>query len=193
MKQSGFTLVELLVVISIIGIITTIVVFQQQNANDRLRLDNAANTLALELRKAQTFGLGVQRYEPWAGDGYEYDLGYGVFVEESNPTQVIFFADHPVNGIQDRFDDVDDEIISEITLPGNIFISEICRNGSCITGSELHVVYRRPDPRSYITQRDDSGLYQTEVNLGKIRLDSPNGRRIQVNVNESGRVSTHNI
>lgn len=176
MKQGGFTLIELMVVISIITIITTIVVFQQRDANDQFQLDNAANKVIFEIRKAQTYALGVQRFEG-VDEDEQFDVGYGVSFR-TNRDYVTFFADRP-GGTLNRYD-ISDEIISKVTLPEGITVARIQsdRTGT----SEGSIVYRRPEPQANI-------VVQRFVNSAEIDLKSRSGRRITIVVNKTGGVS----
>jgi len=176
MKQGGFTLIELIVVISIITIITTIVVFQQRNANDQFQLDNAANKFVFEIRKAQTYALGVQRYEEIDEDE-QFDVGYGVYFRNAQDN-ISFFADRP-GGTLNRYD-ADDEVISTITFPEGITISGI-QSGPMGVGNGS-IVYRRPDPQAYIY----AGGMRGNVRIG---LRSLSGRRITIVVNRTGGIT----
>ena len=51
MRKAGFTLIEMIIVIAIIGIITLVVIVSQGSFNKSLILSNAAYDLALALRR----------------------------------------------------------------------------------------------------------------------------------------------
>jgi prepilin-type N-terminal cleavage/methylation domain-containing protein len=189
MKKStsaGFSLMELLVVISVIGIITSTVVFQHRGASEGLALDTAANTLVLEIRKAQAYGLGVREFDRFDGVSDSYAAGYGVYVESDpgSSTEVTFFADHPQAGIQKVYDESDDIEITSVTLQGDVFIVNIEDESGNTSGSGS-VVYTRPEPNAdlYVDGRFVDEIYitlQSSQNEDKERV---------VVVNKEGQVS----
>ena len=75
----GFTLVELIVVMSIATVIMTALIIQQSKWNDRLTVNTQAYELALMIRQAQIYSLGVR--EDMAGGG-GFDVGYGVYFDK---------------------------------------------------------------------------------------------------------------
>src|ERR1035437_8584732 len=70
--NSGFTLVELLVVIFIFMIITGITIFSYGKFNSSLSIQNLADDIALSVRRAQGFAIGVR------GTGSSFTDGYGI-------------------------------------------------------------------------------------------------------------------
>src|SRR3989338_6906440 len=71
----GFTLVELLVTLSLFVVLTTIVLFSQQKFNGSILLTNLAYDVALTIRQAQTFGVNV-RENVNASSGEEFKTPY---------------------------------------------------------------------------------------------------------------------
>lgn len=74
----GFTLVELIVVVSIMAILTTIILAGQSSFNRSILVTNTAYTIALSLRQAQSLGLSSRQYVS-GGSIYE-SAGYGIHV-----------------------------------------------------------------------------------------------------------------
>ena len=56
--SKGFTLIELMVVISIFLVISTIVIFNYQGFSSSASLQNLTDDIALSIRKAQSFAIG---------------------------------------------------------------------------------------------------------------------------------------
>ncbi len=83
----GFTLVEMLVVLSLIAIITTIALFGQAGFNRSVLLTDTAYTVALSLREMQTSGLSSRKY------GSIQNAGYGGYFTVSPATSYTLFAD----------------------------------------------------------------------------------------------------
>lgn len=86
-RRRGFTLVEMLVVLAIITIITTIVISGQSNYNKTLLLTDTSYTVALSARQAQTYGLGSRKF------GSVQNPGYGLHFSSATPSSYNVFAD----------------------------------------------------------------------------------------------------
>lgn len=87
----GFTLVEMLVVLAIITIITTVTLSGQSTFNRSILLTDTAYTLALSMREMQTFGLSSRLYD--TGSGTIQNAGYGVNFTRADATKYTLFAD----------------------------------------------------------------------------------------------------
>lgn len=83
----GFSLVEMMVVVAIIGTVTTIALLGQGTFNRTLLLTDAAYSIALSLREVQTLG-----YSSRTAGGVQ-DAGYGMHLSTSLPGSYILFAD----------------------------------------------------------------------------------------------------
>lgn len=71
-KQRGMTLIELLVALVIFSIITGIVLFNYGDFNASLTMQNLADDIALTVRRAQSYAIGVRGREGL------FNVGYGV-------------------------------------------------------------------------------------------------------------------
>ncbi len=85
--RSGFTLVEMLIVLAIIGVITTITLSSQSAFNKTLILTNTAYDIGLTIRSAQTYGIGGR------AEGNTSNVGYGIDFDIGKPKSFILFAD----------------------------------------------------------------------------------------------------
>jgi len=109
----GFTLIELMVVVGIFAFMSTLVLANYPRFNAQIILENTAHEVALEVRQAQSFGLGVRE----ALSEVDTYPGYGVYVpdiEDYDP-MVYLYADIP--------------------LPGNDLGDGAYEGGACIPGS----------------------------------------------------------
>ncbi|HYD93202.1 MAG TPA: prepilin-type N-terminal cleavage/methylation domain-containing protein [Candidatus Paceibacterota bacterium] len=86
--RRGFTLVEMLVVLAIITVVTTITLTGQSEFNRSLLLTDTTYTVALSLREMQTLGLSSRI----TGGGVQ-NAGYGAHFTTSPGTSYILFAD----------------------------------------------------------------------------------------------------
>ncbi len=57
-SQKGFTLAEMIIVIGIIGLISSITLFDSRKLNSNILLSNTAYEIGLIIRDAQVSGLG---------------------------------------------------------------------------------------------------------------------------------------
>jgi prepilin-type N-terminal cleavage/methylation domain-containing protein len=85
----GFTLVELMVVVGIFAFISMLTLANYSQFNTQIVLENTAHEVALEVRQAQSFGLGVREALSTTGT---YP-GYGIYIPASNSTKVYLYAD----------------------------------------------------------------------------------------------------
>lgn len=76
--NSGTTLVELMVVIFIFVVITGITIFNYGQFNSSISIQNLADDIALTVRRAQGYAIGVR------GSANMFSVGYGVHFK-SNP------------------------------------------------------------------------------------------------------------
>jgi prepilin-type N-terminal cleavage/methylation domain-containing protein len=83
----GFTLVEMLVVLSIIGIITSIALFSESTFSRSVLLTDTAYTVALSLREMQSFGLSSRRF------GSVQNAGYGAYFAKGTTDAYTLYAD----------------------------------------------------------------------------------------------------
>lgn len=171
-KSGGFTIVELLVTISIFVVLTGIVLFNQSKFNSTILLTNLAYDTALTIRLAQNYGLNIRESDNTSIVDPKYKfLPYGVHFEtEANNKSFLLFADLTYNGEADpgygvfptdadssTCDAVDGCVNRYSIRRGNI-IKYICAEAlamgtSTCTGTPLpsiDITFIRPNPDAYI-------------------------------------------
>ncbi len=208
--KRGFTLIELLVVLAIFIVITSVVLARQNRFSSDILLSDVAYQIAISIRQAQVYGLGVRSVGGVTkGVDITYDTGYGIHFEGPLPaSSYIFFPDLNKNGIADV---VNGTLETSLSTPGTISydlsrgqkIVSVCAtnaNGNgCLSGlsgvkggsgnaSSLNVIYIRPDPTAKIS--DDQGVsYNTLV----ITVASSLGDRFKcITAYGTGQVSVSN-
>lgn len=100
---AGFTLLELMFVIAIFSLLTATVIFNYGNFNNNIIMSNLAYEVALEIRQAQVYGLGVRgaatSLDP-LDIRSQFNTRYGVFFDVgTSDTHFMLFSDsYPVSG-----------------------------------------------------------------------------------------------
>lgn len=177
---------ELLVVMGIFSIISTVVLVNHSRFNSSVLLGNLAYSIAVSVREAQVYGVSVQQYNS------NFQTGYGVHMDNSDRNTYILFADTNANN---AYDISTDSIVKRYTLnKGHSIIKfcgvkstgdEECSDGSTpVVISSLNVVFFRPDPDANITS-DKNSLYSS----AKISVGSTSGDVRSLSVASTGQIS----
>ncbi len=157
--RAGFTLVEMIVVITIFTVLLSIMVINQNSWNMKLAVNTDALEVGLVLRQSQINSLAVRESTSSTGD--KFDISYGVYFDINNNKNYIYFAD--LDG--DSRYDVGEEL-STMTLKNDITIYQICGslpNFPHFYCSDTHglskiaILFRRPDSKADIKFLNSSG------------------------------------
>jgi prepilin-type N-terminal cleavage/methylation domain-containing protein len=190
-KKTGFTLIELIVVIGIFTIITTTAIVKQYKFKGDTLIRNLAYELALAVREAQVYGINVRAVK--VGPEYRFDYAYGINFSMTTPQEYKIFVDSNANG-DGTFGDgkygVGDTLVQTYRLQGLNKIQSICRD-DCGSGKNMQVldlVFKRPDPDAKISGTgilDPNNMPQNVT----IKLVSPQGVVKSVIVYKAGQIS----
>ncbi len=85
--KRGFTLIELMVTISIVVLVTAVVLVEYSSFNSTTLLTSQAYITAFDLREAQSLAIGVR------GQGTEFSQEYGIYFTMSNTNSYQLFQD----------------------------------------------------------------------------------------------------
>lgn len=187
---AGFTLVELIVVITIATILMTVMIIQQNKWNDRLVVNTQAYETALMIRQAQFYALGVKGNSSGTGDNF--DVAYGVSFDITLPNQYVFFIDKNKNGINDSGESVETK-----TFTRGVYIQKICAfippKAKCSdlgVLSKIAVSFSRPSPTAVIklltSSNQEVAAYEPPA---IIHLLSSGGTKYYLRVEKNGQVT----
>ena len=119
----GFTLIELVVVTTIIVLLTALTLPNYRAGSQQLALQRSAYKLAQDLRRAQEMALSSQEF------GGEVPAGYGIYLEEGASRYTLF-----------AYIDGDQREVEIINLEKKIKI------GDLLPDSPLTIAFIPPDP-----------------------------------------------
>ena len=203
MKQ-GFTLVEMVVSAAIIGLISSVLIFNHGKFNDNLELTNLAYEVALNLRQAQIYGVSVKEFKGGESEEERFGLAYGVHFALSRPTSFILFLDR--NKDQRYTGNKDDctlgspdVCLERVNIGRGNYIYDVCEfiGGSewaCSLASgnpngeytEVSATFIRPDPDARLIFKTKPGPAGV-----KVCLRSPGGRIKEVVLYTTGQISVY--
>jgi prepilin-type N-terminal cleavage/methylation domain-containing protein len=212
--QSGITLIEMLVVVAIIAIVSTVLMFNYSDFSTNVSVRNLSQEVALSVRKAQTYATSV-RVIDGAGMTSATFPGYGIsFATTSQngsmfagPKQFVLFADtsagppYPSNSFYDAGSNcgkpgVGDECIETFTINTADKVVRICKNNEdpsnpsmCTTYVKADITFRRPVPDADICLIDKNGVFDCEISYVTIVLQSAKGVERYVQVWNTGQIS----
>ncbi|MDB5237436.1 MAG: putative Type pilus pilin [Parcubacteria group bacterium] len=206
---SGFTLVEMLVTLSILMIITAVAITGQSAFNQTTLLNDTSYTVALSAREAQSLGLSSRKF---AG---VQNGGYGLHFNSGTPTKYTVFADIAAIAAQpglcpivatttpeakagNCLYDGAGETFQTYDLTRGFTISDFCGKNSsglvCASSAasaiqSLDVTYLRPNTIAIITGITSTGT-QIQFSCAQISIKSPTNGTIQtIRMSQQGEVS----
>ncbi len=154
----GFTLAELIIVIAIIAIISTLTLFNNAKLNSSVLLSNTAYEIGLIVRDAQISGLGAKVSSVEGGGATTTDQG--IYIDLSKPEQLIFFSDKN----KDRIYNISEEnqiYNIENKRAGRLLRLCLLDNQlSCTERLDLNILFKRPNPESYFYYFEDNSVSQ---------------------------------
>jgi prepilin-type N-terminal cleavage/methylation domain-containing protein len=178
--QTGFSLIELLVVAAIFIIITSVVMFNQNRFSSDISISNVAHSIALQIREAQVYGILV-RQETLADGSANFNSAYGIhfrYASASDETIVydLFIDSGPGNEPDYVFDESDDTVLSTTRLEEGNLITDVCTylmTGSgrkCFSSDDealvgVDIIFQRPDPAAIITDSSSDTVRKGEMYL----------------------------
>jgi prepilin-type N-terminal cleavage/methylation domain-containing protein len=159
MTKKGFTLIELMVTVTIMMIMTAVVLFNYNRFNDSSLLNTFAYDLSLTIRQAQVYGsavrgTGSQNGPITTASATTFQSAYGVHFD-STPNAIpltLFFAGIGTDGASYNTDRSGD--LQSYTFQRGIKINSLCvkKTGTPdpLCATSLDIIFTRPDPEAMI-------------------------------------------
>jgi len=147
-KESGFSIIELLVVIFIIGLISSSVLVSYFNGNNQYSLTQATQILAANIRQVQNKALSGQQ---------QGVSPYGFGVKIVSATQYVIFL-NPTSAPSNDYVEGSSQIVETISLPTGTVVSPI----------NQRIFYIPPDPTTYLNNSAGAGSITLTITAGPL-------------------------
>lgn len=219
--QSGFTLLEMLIALSIVVLLSGITVESIMKSRSQTALNQTAQELALLFRDVQQKGISVSAIRI---NNRTFYPSYGVQLSMANDNRATVFPDLPVypigspnsGAINSRDEDNDgvvdstakgnlrmnrhgqyweDEQMPKYQLNQRVRISALKYDNAGfatdVPGGVLHVIYHRPDPTVYLATSNGDELITQHAWVCLQTTDGSSLKR-RIDVWKTGQVSVSN-
>jgi len=174
LKSKGFTLIEILVSLSIVIVLTTLVIANFEWGGYNFALQRSLHVASQQIRNAQEMAFSSKEIGEAVPPG-----GYGVnFNIQNSITKYILFADN--NGDKFYNGEPTDKIIEEFSLEDDVSISGLFI--SSLATEFLDIVFVPPDPAIYINSSYGGGADFS----GDIHFEAANKATGSISVNGVG-------
>ncbi|OGZ69545.1 MAG: hypothetical protein A3F47_00970 [Candidatus Staskawiczbacteria bacterium RIFCSPHIGHO2_12_FULL_38_11] len=177
-SKAGFTMIEILVVISIVIILPTVIIANFPQIKHQFSLSRVTYKFAQDLRSAQNLAISSVHYEDSFGQSRDV-TGYGVYVDINNfgNTRYVIYADQSPGDQQYQYGGGDysvSDVDFSLTEPGVVIkqINNVFNNTASIN-------FNPPNPDTTITALNQ-GANSVEV-VFALSSDLANTRTVFVN------------
>ncbi|MFA5773740.1 MAG: prepilin-type N-terminal cleavage/methylation domain-containing protein [Candidatus Paceibacterota bacterium] len=207
--NSGVTLIELLVVIFIFMILTGITIFNYGKFNSSLSIQNLADDIALTVRRAQGFAIGVRGFGSSFSQGYgiHFTANQGLDFAGSNKAFVLFADmnpnykyDHDSSNTCGKDITTGNECIEVLSIVSADEISAIFLNDSqtsLLPAGTIDILFKRPNPEPIFCVRSnplsdscDSGTISS-VRIKISNITNPETFKI-ITISNNGQINVSN-
>jgi prepilin-type N-terminal cleavage/methylation domain-containing protein len=187
-NKKGMTYIELIVVLSIFSVISSVVIFNYGGFQERVDIKNLSTDIALKIVEAQKASLSGRL--PSRAVAASWKPAYGVFLDvvpSSENKKFINFVDTDSDGIFDGTD-CTAECLSRVSITKGNYISQIrayLTNGNTPLLNDLTVSFIRPDSGARIIS---GGALVANLSRVEVTVASPDGATSRIVVYPSGRI-----
>ena len=177
--KRGFTIVELLIVLGVFAMLTSVVLARYRTFDTNAKFANASEDIILALRQAQVYGVGAKGNTTSCGEGTTFECAYGVHFSMSAPHELRIFVDLDNNN---KYTDTTEDV-TVTTWDNTISLTNLLCNTLLPCANQLDVTFKRPNPDAIIADSTGGGY-----NDGKITIS--NGiKNATITITEAGQIS----
>lgn len=172
--SKGVTLIEFILVIFIIGLVSTVTLLNYRGFGKEFNLERSSQRLAQEVRKTLEMSTSAESLN---GDpGFKGGYGLHFFsIGENNVSYIIF-----VDNNDDKNYDLGDSTIRTVELEAGVEIWTISADGSPM--SPLSIVFFPPDPKIYIGGKTgEQSTYSEAIIILRLKNDTSKQKSVTVN------------
>jgi prepilin-type N-terminal cleavage/methylation domain-containing protein len=195
-NSKGFTLVEIIVVVFIFAVVSSVLLFRYSDFSTNITLRNLSQEVALSIRKAQTLATSVRGGNPT--DAFNTTKGYGMYFSlAQNGTKYgggassfVLFRDDNGDGLYNQTDQscgsltVGNECLEQFSITTGDTVSQICVEEDCSSSSGVVFYFKRPNPDAKIYFESN----KTPQSSADVTLMSRKGATKKVRVWNTGQI-----
>jgi len=199
--NQGMTYVELIVVLSIFALMTSIVLFDYKKFEDKVNIKVLANDIALKIVEAQKLAIAGK----WNANVtlLDWKPAYGVYFDYKNNAgggdkKFIFFTDlnqdyyYSDSNFCNYLNDVNIECLEKIDITKGNYISKIenfVNNIPTEITSSFAITFKRPDSSANFYIKNTYGIPELLItDYIKITISSSSGFSAFIRIEPSGRI-----
>ncbi len=213
--RSGFTIIEMLVVLAIFAVMSSIIIFNYPKFQAQIDIKNTATDVALQIVQAQRDAVNGKLngtkivQDPWKPSYGVYFSKLSKFTgkyntnEYSNKGFIYYIDSYNFSSIYGCFFNSDvssssNECLNQFIMQKGIYVSNLvvnCNNGSNISLDTLDINFTRPtsspkilDQSSLLDPRPSYCASSSGINYAEITLHSPQNLDAYIDIYASGRV-----
>jgi prepilin-type N-terminal cleavage/methylation domain-containing protein len=176
--RGGYSLIELLVVIVMIGILSGVIFASSRNSPKTLSLDRSAQKANQDISQARGMAMGGYLATCTVGGPVN---GYGIFFSTASPSQYLVYANCDADNKYSA--SLDKQIGNSLSLESGVSVSSLKTGVSGTATTSISIFFLPPDPILYTngTARVTSSVVLSVSGLSQTKTLNVSGSGI-VNV-----------
>jgi len=201
--NKGFTLVELMVVISIFVIISGVAIFDYGNFRSTVSLQNLTDDIALSIRKAQGFAIGARAVSGTTDFNKSYGMHFSTLdilnqLDGSKKSFLMFNSDASNKFYDYNTDTVcgsPNECMELFKISTADIIKEIKSDDGSVLNS-IDISFKRPDSKAFFCSRstkvnscDIRNISRVDITISNGQTDSSKLKTRVISVQNTGQIS----